>query len=134
MGNKNKWNTKTSKDEVKVFKVPKSLYEIMNAESTDYKLLFREIVNSAQAVREANAAMVDMMFKVKDTGNEEAKKYWADRLEAVMKVIGLNSKMRDQLLLMQEDYNKLYDLYSEMRDRYKDLEEKLLKYESLEDE
>lgn len=130
-----KWKRAKSEDApVKVFKVPEDLYSQLSEQSADYKLLLRNIVEGATKVRDAERAVVEMIYKVQDSNSsEEAKQFWMDRLEAIMIVMGLNSKARDQLMLMQEDYRKLYVGYSDMYDKVKELEEKLSKYENLED-
>lgn len=131
MGNKGKWKTVSQPGPVEVFKVPKTLFDKMNDDSVTHKMLMEDVLNSSSVIQEGNQAIVDLIYKVKDTRNKEAQKFWADRLEALMKVIGINSQMRDRLLGLREDYSKLYDRYFGLLDKVKELEEKLSKYENL---
>lgn len=126
-----KYKTVSSPQKGDLFKVPKSLYETLNEDSTDYKLLLRDVLTGAKITREAERAALDLMEKVRGVKNQEAKKFWIDRVEALMRVIGLNSQMRDRFLLVQSEYNNLYNLTSDLQDRVKELEEKLLKYEKI---
>lgn len=131
---KSKWKTPKTEGHVEVFKVPKSLYDKLNDESVTLKMLKDDIFNSTSVVHEGNAALIDMVEKVRGTNNESAKKFWADRLEAMMKVLGLNSHMRDRLVTLEIQYSNLYDKYYEMLDYCKALQEKLSKYENLDNE
>lgn len=126
-----KYKTVSSPQKGDLFKVPKSLYETLNEDSTDYKLLLRDVLTGAKITREAERAALDLLEKVRGVKNQEARKFWMDRVEALMRVIGLNSQMRDRFLLVQSEYNNLYNLTSDLQDRVKELEEKLLKYEKI---
>lgn len=126
-----KYKTVSSPQKGDLFKVPKGLYETLNEDSTDYKLLLRDVLTGAKITREAERAALDLMEKVRGVKNQEARKFWIDRVEALMRVIGLNSQMRDRFLLVQSEYNNLYNLTSDLQDKVKELEEKLLKYEKI---
>ena len=126
-----KYKTVSSPQKGDLFKVPKSLYETLNEDSTDYKLLLRDVLTGAKITREAERAALDLLEKVRGVKNQEARKFWMDRVEALMRVIGLNSQMRDRFLLVQSEYNNLYNLTSDLQDKVKELEEKLLKYEKI---
>lgn len=126
-----KYKTVSSPKKGDLFKVPKSLYDTLNEDSTDYKLLLRDVLTGAKITREAERAALDLMEKVRGVKNQEARKFWVDRVEALMRVIGLNSQMRDRFLLVQSEYNNLYNLTSDLQDKVKELEEKLLKYEKI---
>lgn len=132
MSKKNKWKKQEVEGVVETFTAPDSLFNLMVEENADFKLLVRDMISGSKVMDDGNKALLDLIYKVKGFGkNPEAQKFWADRLEALMKVNGLNSQMRDRLLLIESEYRKVYQMNSDLLDRVKELEARLATYEKL---
>lgn len=116
---------------VEMFKAPKSLFDRLNDDSATLAMLKADMVNGYTVTDNANRAIVDLLYKVKETKNPEAKQYWADRIEAIHRALGMNSSMRDRVIRIEREYSNLYDRYYELLDKCKELEEKLGFYEDV---
>ena len=116
-----KWKTSKTTSKVEVYSVPKAIVDELTLKSADHDLLIEELVTGAKQESHAQRALVDLLHKVKDTRNPEARKFWLDRLEAIMIVMSRSASLRDQLLLEKAKYNDLTRDYSDLAEKYRKL-------------
>ena len=92
-------------------------------QNVEHLILKRKNVRDSMADLEAQSALIEMLFKTKQSTNVEAVEFWESRLDKVSKVLDLVTMYKEELAKVEMAYDKLYSEYRKVTTLVNKLEE-----------